>query len=60
GGCTRFAREIVLPLVGRRIGAGIISGDIIPCPSDMLPPADAHDSPGKLSSLWSDGESALV
>ena len=36
------------------ISDGIISDDIIPCPSDMFPPGDAHDLPEKLSSLWSD------
>ncbi len=31
-----------------RISADIISADIIPYPSDMVPPADAHDSQKKL------------
>ena len=36
GTCIRFAKEDVLPLVGRRTGASIISFDILPCRSNML------------------------
>ena len=42
GGCARSA-EVIRPPSGQpRIGAGIMSDDIIHILSDMMPPADAH------------------
>ncbi len=42
------------PFGRMRISAGIMSVDIIPYASDMVPPADAHNSQRQLSSRWSD------